>query len=91
MISTMGRRPVMAAPSPAPTMAASLIGVSRHAILAEELHQVAADPPDPTERAHVLADEDDVWVACHFFTHGFVDCLTVGDCSHEMFLMSRDA
>ena len=61
-----------------------------HAILPEQLHQIAADPPNPTERAHILADENDVGIAFHFLAHGFVDGLAVCDCSHGLFLVLKD-
>jgi hypothetical protein len=47
MISTMGRRPVIAAPTAAPSMAVSLIGVSNTRSRPEFCVQVLRDTEDP--------------------------------------------
>ena len=79
MISTIGRRPVIAAPTAAPTKPISLIGVSMHAVGAEALVQALRDGEDAAARADVDADQDDALV-------GFQ---RVGDASVERVHVAR--
>ena len=65
MSSPMGRRPVIAAPITAPTMACSLIGVSRTRSGPNRVEQPLGRLEDAAGRADVLADEHDRRVALH--------------------------
>ena len=63
--SAIGRRPVIAAPIAAPTIACSLIGVSRTRFGAEPVEQALGQLEHAAGRADVLADQHDRRVAIH--------------------------
>ena len=62
MMSTIGRSPVTAAPTPRPMIACSLIGVSTTRSLAELLLQAGVGLEHAAERADVLAGAEHVVV-----------------------------
>ena len=64
MISTIGRRPTMAAPSAAPSIAFSEIGRVEHAV-AELVGEPAGDAEHAAGRGHVLAEHDRLRVGLH--------------------------
>ena len=76
-ISAIGRSPMCAAPIAAPTMAASLIGVS----ITRSGPNSSRKPVGDLERAavdpDVLAEDEDALVAAHLLGHRLADRLEV--------------
>ena len=80
-ISTTGRRPASAMPTPAPRIAASLIGVSITRCVAEARLQSLVLAEDAAA-AHVFADHHHVGVGLHFVQQGQRGGLGVGHQRH---------
>ena len=75
MMSTTGRSPVIAAPTPMPVNPGSEIGVSITRCLAELLHQPGEHLERRARFGHVFAQDADARVAAHFFGQRFADGL----------------
>ncbi len=73
MMSTTGRMPVIAAPTPRPVNPGSEIGVSITAVRAELLHQPGQHLERRAGLGHVLADDEDAGVAAHLLGERFAD------------------
>ena len=74
-ISTTGRIPAIAAPTPQPTNVASEIGVSPHPRLAELLHEPCAYREDAAGLADVLAHQEHALVTRHLLAQRLVESL----------------
>ena len=77
-ISATGRMPIIAAPTAAPTIAVSAIGVSMTRLLAELADEAVGDLEGATVDADVLAQEEDPLVAGHLLPEPFADRVDVG-------------
>ena len=80
--STTGRSPVMAAPTPMPTIVFSEIGVSRTRFSPELVEQAGRDLERAVEDADVLAHQEYALVALHLLPQGLVERLAVADDGH---------
>ena len=78
MISTTGRSPSIAAPTPAPTKPSSLIGRVAHAVRAELLEQAGGDLVGAVEDADLLAHHEDALVALELLAQREPQRLAVG-------------
>ena len=76
--STMGRRPVIAAPIAAPTIACSEIGVSLTRFGAELVEQADGGFEHAAGCGDVLAEQHDVRVAAHLLRDARGDRVTIG-------------
>ena len=79
MMSTTGRMPVMAAPTPMPAMPASEIGESITRSRAKFLHQSRQNFERRSRFGDVFTDDEHRRIAAHFFGKRFVDRLAEGD------------
>ena len=79
MISTIGRSPVMAAPTAAPTYPISLIGVSMHPPGPEPLVEALRHREDASAGADVDADQHHRLVPLHRIRDSGVDRLEVAE------------
>ena len=78
MISTTGRSPSIAAPTPAPTKPSSEIGVSRTRSGAELVQQAGGDLVGAVEDADLLAHHEDALVARELLAQREAQRLAVG-------------
>ena len=69
MISTIGRSPAIAAPTPMPTIVFSEIGVSRTRFSPNSSSSPSRDLEGALEDAHVLAHQEDRLVGLHLLAH----------------------
>ena len=76
--SAIGRRPVIAAPIAAPTIACSLIGVSRTRLSPKRANRPSVSLNTPPAAPDVLADEHDGRVAVHLARDALGDRRAVG-------------
>ena len=78
MMSTTGRNPVIAAPTPMPVNPGSEIGVSSTRSVAKLLHQPGQNLERRSGFGHVLAHDEHARVAAHLlgqrFAHRFAEC-----------------
>ena len=82
MISAMGRMPAMAAPTAAPPMVASEIGVSSTRQSPNSLGQAAGGAVSAAVEADVLTHDEDVGVAGHLLASRLNQRVGVGDLPH---------
>ena len=81
--SAIGRKPVIAAPIAAPTMACSLIGVSRTRSPPNSVEQALGQLEHAAGRADVLADEHHARVAAHLLRDRRGECGSVRQFRHD--------
>ena len=81
--STMGFRPAIAAPMPAPTMTDSAIGVSFTRFVAELFEEALRDGVGAAVGADVLAHEEDALVVLELLAQRLAERLAVGDLRHR--------
>ena len=79
MMSTTGRIPVMAAPTPMPVMPASEIGESITALSAEFFHQTREHLERRPRLGDIFADDEHSRIAAHLLRQRLVDGLGEGD------------
>ncbi len=72
----------MAAPSAAPRMACSEIGVSRTRFRAKLFIQPGRDLEHTAGLAHILAKKDHIWIAAQFIAEGFAHGFAIGQFRH---------
>ena len=82
MISAIGRKPVIAAPMAAPSIACSEIGQSRTRFGPNFSSKPAVALNTPPAARHVFAQENDVLVARHFLRDAGRDGVAIGQFRH---------
>ena len=83
MISTIGRSPAIAAPTPIPTIVFSEIGVSRTRFSPNSSSRPSRDLEGALEDAHVLAHQEHRLVVPHLLAHRLVQRLAVAHHRHQ--------
>ena len=83
MISTTGRSPAIAEPTPMPTIVFSEIGVSRTRFSPNSSSRPGGDLEGALEHAHVLAHDEDRLVGLHLLAQRLVERLAVAHHRHQ--------